>query len=67
MQDEKQSVILLPGHNILRLNYSTMEQAVEYWLNNVVLRQPVTVVSVKERNTDNVFEVEVTEAVREGD
>lgn len=66
MQDEKQSVVLLPGRNVLRLNHSTMEQAVEYWLNNVVLRQPVTVVSVKERNTDNVFEVEVTEA-GEGD
>lgn len=66
MQDGKQTEVLLPGNNVLRLNHSTMEQAVEYWLNNVVLRQPVTVVSVRDRSAENVFEVEVTEA-GEGD
>ncbi len=55
----------LSGANRIIINIETMNQAIEYWLNNIVLNQSVTVTSVAERSNDNVFEIRFTE--QEGD
>ena len=62
---DKQAVTndALSGSNIIKINQDTMQQAIEYWLNNVVLRKPVTVSSVKEVPNAGMFEIHVlTEA-----
>ena len=61
---EKQDVLL--GSNIIRINQNTMQQAIEYWLNNVVLRKPVSVSNVEERPNDHVFEISIVEVITEG-
>lgn len=66
--DDKQVVsveVAFTGANVIRINHKTMQQAVEYWLNNVVLRQSVSVSSVKERTNENVFEISLVEFVKE--
>ena len=51
------------GSNVIRINQATMQQAIEYWLNNVILRKPIAVTNVKEYPNELVFEISVTEAL----
>ncbi len=52
------------GHNELKLCKADMIQAVQHWLNTVVLREPVSVVDVKEngQSGDWTFSVKVKAA-----
>lgn len=59
MQNETQQNPALLGGNTLRRNQATMIEAVEYWLNTVVLRQPVKVRGIKELS--DVLEASVIE------
>lgn len=49
----------MKGQNIIKMNVETMNTAVQYYLNNVVLKEPVVVESVKHKdsNYDETFEV----------
>ena len=49
----------MQGTNELRLCKVDLMRAVEYWLNEEVLREEVQVVAVKELSTENVFSVTV--------
>lgn len=51
----------IQGNNVLRFNAITIMAAIEYWLNEQVLKKPVTVVDVRARSNGGVFEVEITE------
>ena len=67
--DDKQVVsveVAFTGANVIRINRKTMQQAIEYWLNNVVLRKPVSVSNVEERPNDHVFEISIVEVITEG-
>jgi len=51
------------GHNSLQLNQATINRAVEYYLNEVVLKEPVKVVKVNRvkssMSSDGDFEVTI--------
>lgn len=49
------------GHNKLFINQVEMNAAIEYYLNNVVLKTPCTVTGVEttSRGSDNGFEIKL--------
>jgi hypothetical protein len=49
----------MEGNNEIRLCKADMIRAVEYWLNEVLLRDEVQVVDVKELTNDSVFSIRV--------
>lgn len=49
----------MEGDNEIRLCKADMMRAVEYWLNEMLLRDEVQVVDVKELTNDNVFSIRV--------
>lgn len=46
---------MITGNNEIRLNPATMNAAVEYFLNNVLFKESVSVATVQYNTTDNVF------------
>ena len=57
---------MMEGNNELRLCKADMMRAVEYWLNEVVFRDDVTVVDVKELGTESMFVVKLKAPERPG-
>lgn len=49
------------GHNKLFINQSEMNAAIEYYLNNVVLKVPCTVngVEISQRSGESDFEIKI--------
>lgn len=49
----------MQGHNELRLCKADLMRAIEYWLNEEVLREEVEVADVKELASDGTFVVKL--------
>lgn len=49
----------MKGNNILEFNHFTMMEAIEHYLNSVLLKQRVKVIKVKENTNVHTFEIEI--------
>ena len=52
----------MEGRNTIYLNKATMQEAVQYWLVNVFLKEKVVVTNVKESHqlpNDNTFQIDI--------
>jgi len=52
---------MLTGNNRIIVCYDEMKEAVQYYLNNIVLRYPVVVTGITQEKTDQTFTIRVTE------
>ncbi len=51
----------MKGKNTIKINENTMQSAIQYYLNNVVLKEPCTVVSVSSYNSAaGGYEISIT-------
>ncbi len=51
----------MEGKNTIKMNESTMRKALQYYLNEVVLKEPYTVTSVSSYNiTSGGYEITIT-------